>query len=145
MSPKHVAVQRLHQQNRHVKSTKLRSDVSWTAPKVSRKKTYAERTERKKELAEQNRSANNDIELFRGEILQVCASFAKKYGGTKEQWYTRIMQVKNTKNKSREQNLWMAYLSMRLRQMNRGNIFHHAPTISSSSFHACYRANGSLF
>ena len=123
MSSSHVAVQRLHQQNRHIKSSKLRSDVSQTAPKVSRKKTYAERKARKEELDEHNHAVNKDIEIIRGEFLQVCASFAKKHGGTKEQWYAQIMQIEHMKTKSREQNLWMAYLSMRLRQMNAGNPF----------------------
>ena len=45
----HAVVHRLHQENRHIKSSKLRSDVIDPTTKVVRRTTYAERKARKEE------------------------------------------------------------------------------------------------
>lgn len=120
---KHADVRRLDRDHRHLSlSTKKRSDIHNAKVKYTRKQTYAERKARKAQTEEQDQELNADLQLIRGELLDMCGTVAKKHGRTKEYYYTQIMQSERILKTAREKSRWNAFVSLRLSQINAGSF-----------------------
>lgn len=144
---KHVEVRRLDQNQRvlNSQSSKKRSDLHISKGKTTRTLTYAERKARQTVLNEQRKKANADLELVRAEIMSMCGTLEIKYGGTKESWYTRVMQTEQIAKGQRANNRWNAFVSVRLGQINAGMFFrwfyfsYFRVVLYSRNFSACSR------
>lgn len=118
---KYAAICRLDRDHRHLSiSSKKRSELHHQKTKASRKQTYAERKARKAEFDKVDQELKADLQLVRGELLDMCATVAKKHGRTKEHYYTEIMQSERIAKTEREKNRWNAFVSLRLSQINAG-------------------------
>lgn len=118
---KYAEVRRLDKTHRHLSvSSKKRSDIQQAKKKATKKHTYAERKVRKDELEEQNNLVKADLQLVRGELLDLCGTVAKKHGRTKEYWLSQIVQSERIAKTERSKSRWNAFVSMKLAQINAG-------------------------
>lgn len=118
---KHTEIRRLDKTHRHLSaSAKKRSDVHKAKANATRKQTYAERKARKQDLDEHNQNVKEDMQLLRGELLDMCGTLVKKHGRTKEYWLTELVQAERIAKTQRSKNRWNAFVSMRMTQINAG-------------------------